>query len=455
MDDRKLAGIAFSVILLAILALLSPIFYRHYTHPNANDGRLRGDQIATGRPSSGVGQETPNDAVADTEEQKSREEARRGLRELDELLKKMETERRKKHPPPRSVEDVFPDLPLRDSEPRYVAGIRPQGNTQDESFSMPRRPDGGQMDTSEPEASPRHTLTGHTGGIAAMVYSPTGRILVSGGYDRTMRIWDAEHGTLLQTITVLEDVEGYVTSVTISPDEAWVAAGSSNEEVKIWRVEDGSLVQTIRWRDQIEAPSRYVSFSPDGRYLAVSGGWGKEAVRIWNVAGGDLYRTLEWSEHAAHFMSFSPDGHSIAAAPLYHRIISIWDLATGQNVQTYGFRDLSDVFAYSWSGRKAATASREWGAGWKIRIWDLENDVVIQKFTAHKDTVKSMAFSPDGRILATTGSDRMVRIWDVESGRQIRTFHGRGDVIHVMAFSPCGRTIAFAAANGSIQIWDR
>jgi WD40 repeat protein len=209
------------------------------------------------------------------------------------------------------------------------------------------------------------TLTGHTDWVLSVAFSPDGRLLASGSFDDTIKLWEVASGRLVRTLTGHTD---WVRSVAFSPDGRLLASGSDDETIKLWEVASGSLVRSLGHT----APVLSVAFSPDGRLLA-SGSY--KEIKLWDVATGSLVRTLTGHTNWVLSVAFSPDGRLLASGSA-DKTIKLWEVASGSLVRT---------------------------------------------LTGHTDWVRSVAFSPDGRLLASGSADKTIKLWEVASGSLVRT----------------------------------
>ena len=151
-----------------------------------------------------------------------------------------------------------------------------------------------------------------------MSFSPNGETLASGSDDRTIRLWDANSGRVLRTLTGHTDS---VLSVSFSPNGETLASGSDDGTIRLWDVRSGRHLQTLTghtyWVNS-------VVFSPDGRTLA--SGNGDDTVRLWDAKSGRALRTLTGHTDSVFSVSFSPDGRTLASGD-WDGTVLLWDLA--------------------------------------------------------------------------------------------------------------------------------
>ncbi len=245
-----------------------------------------------------------------------------------------------------------------------------------------------------------HRLTGHTGLVTSVVFSPDGARLVSGSWDDTIRLWDTGTGSEIRR---LSGHTGDVASVAFSPDGARLVSGSYDGTIRLWDVETGIEIRRLTGRAGNVAS---VAFSPDGARLA-SGSW-EDTIRLWDTDTGQEIHRLTGHIDRVISVAFSPDGARLVSGS-YDGTIRLWDADTGSEIRHLTVR--------------------------------------------HTGSVTSVAFSPDGARLISGSYDGTIRLWDADTGQEIHRTTGHTHGVWSVAFSPDGKRIAFAAADNTIRLW--
>ena len=290
------------------------------------------------------------------------------------------------------------------------------------------------------------TLYGHTNGVASVLFSPDGTMLVSGAYDEKIKLWDV---ATKENIATFGGHKGWVSSVSFSPDGTTLASGSADETVKLWDVATRTNIATLSGHKGWVSS---VAFSPDITVLA--SGSGDKTVKLWDVATKENIATFEGHTDWVSSISFSMDGTTLASGS-GDKTVKLWDVATRENIATLsGHADW--VTSVSFSSDRTTLASGLWGGNLSasagtVRLWD----VSTRRNTPLKQTglVHSVSFSPDGTTLATGDGDR-TRLWDVTTKGHIAILAGHTRDVRSVAFSQDGRILASGSEDTTIRLWD-
>jgi WD40 repeat protein len=295
------------------------------------------------------------------------------------------------------------------------------------------------------------TMTGYHGSVQSVAVSPDGKTLASADREGVIRLWDVGTGRQIHARPGRH-------AVAFSPDGKTLASGG--EAIRLWDVATGQEIRRFgRFAEETDQGS--LVFSPDGKTL-VSGD--AAGARLWDVATGKEMR--RWARGRPYVAALlSPDGKTLAWAGTGGQFV-LADVATGKDVHTLkgnlnGFR----AVAFSPDSKNLASATGDGSivlynvaSGAEILPW-MKKD--IRPWMKHEAPVTDLAFSPDGKVLATGGDgpsssqNAAIRLWEVATGKGLHLLTGSAGQ-GPLAFSPDGRTVATLDAKNRrfIQMWD-
>ena len=321
--------------------------------------------------------------------------------------------------------------------------------------------------------------------IDAVAFSKDGTKFITGGWNRTAKIWETATGKLLTTLPV----GGlFVNAVAFAPDGRSVAIGGNDKKgfIRIWNVENGKPEPSpVSFKgpadDELQDGILSVSFSRDGSRL-LTASYDKTA-RLWDVPSGrqlKIYKGHSWFVWSA---DFSPDESQIVTASQDGSVV-IWNTETatrdkqflehegpvysaafapdGKHIVSGGYDKKvlvwqpGDVTAMNLGKLATKGLKTEDGNGQSSVDGSQKKEadrVPVLALEGHGGPVRSVSFSADGKLVVSGSHDNSVKIWDAESGKALKTLHGHGSWVRACRFSPDDRTVLSASHDKKAMLW--
>ncbi|KAJ3088332.1 hypothetical protein HK102_009011 [Quaeritorhiza haematococci] len=313
-------------------------------------------------------------------------------------------------------------------------------------------PDGSQLATGSGDTTvriwdlntetPQFTLTGHKNWVQIVAWSPDCKILASGSMDNTIRLWDTATGKPLGD--ALRGHTQCITSISWEPLHSnkecnRFASASRDGTVRVW---DARLRRVLFSMSQHTAPVTCVKWGGEG--LIYSGSRDK-TIKVWDGKDGKLVRTLEGHAHWVNSLALSTD-FALRSGGYDHKHKSF---ATREEAHESAL-DIYKTHKGNHPERLVSCSD-----DFTLFIWEpTHTKKSIARMTGHQQLVNHVAFSPDGRWLASASFDKSIKMWDGRTGKFVTTLRGHVGAVYQLAFSADSRLLLSGSRDSTCKVWD-
>lgn len=288
---------------------------------------------------------------------------------------------------------------------------------------------------------------GHSEDVVFVGFSADNRRVISAG-DSSIRVWDLSGAEVAH----FQEHKGAITSGAMTKDGQTLATASSDGTVRLWDLRE------LKLRGHLAVGRGYplVAFSANAKTLAVKlNGQNENDIQLWDLENLKEIRRFG-SGNSGEALVFLADGKLVDLSVE----IAILDPETGREIRRFDrmpHHNPSTSLAISLDSRIAATgfadADSPGRVARQVTLWHIPTATPVVTFDGHAAAVVSLAYSPDGWLLATGSWDGGIRIWEALSGRELACFTGHRGGIRSLAFSRDGRLLATGGSDGSVLVW--
>ena len=243
--------------------------------------------------------------------------------------------------------------------------------------------------------------------------------------------------------TIVLEHGSSIQSVVFSPvDNALLASAGGHNTIKLWNLQQNTVKELASHKDKVNS----VAFSPDGKLLA--SGSKDRTIKIWDVSQWENIGTHEpttvQTSFAVQAVAFRPDGQLLAISG---RHVKLLDITNQTEIATLEHDDWVWTVAFSRDGRYLATDD---GVGTTVKVWDVQKKQIIALLEGHTADINFVKFSPDGQTLASSSWDGEIKLWDVSNWKLLNTLHTNGTA--AIDFSGDGSTLVSGGPEEAV-LW--
>lgn len=247
-----------------------------------------------------------------------------------------------------------------------------------------------------------------------------------------------------------------VHALAVSPDGKTVAAAEWMDKIYLWDLSTGKARHDLRLGSgALGWYARTLAFTPDGKILVAAGqSDDKSGIRFWDMGTGKVLGTLPGHGDGLNDAAISPDG-SVIATGGYDKFVRRWDVATRKELAALPCDNPARRVVFAPGGKTLASGEDAIGnEDGLLHLWDAKTGKSLRTMKGHANGVLTLAYAPDGKLLASAGHDKVIRLWEPATGAAKGRLAGHADSVYALAFSPDGKTLASGGQGGQLRLWD-
>jgi WD40 repeat protein len=284
----------------------------------------------------------------------------------------------------------------------------------------------------------------HEGHILGLVFTNDSQYLISGSFDRYIKIWDVMSGACIRSWLSSDSVY----RMAVSPDGQILASGSDCGTIFLWDIATGALLQKLLGHT---AGAMDVAFQPDGNLLASSSY--DTTIKLWDLTTGKCLKTLSGHSQIVFSINFNRLGTQLVSSS-FDTDIMVWDVQTGQCLQTMQDHSRLTVEAlFTPDDEKIVSCSQDM----TIRIWaktKLDNWQCYNVLQGHQNNLWSIVIDSRGKTVVSGDLSGVLKFWDIDSGQCFRTISSASRGFRTLSFHPQQNILASSDEDGQIRLWN-
>ncbi len=286
-------------------------------------------------------------------------------------------------------------------------------------------------------------LRGHLAAISGMVLDPTATTAVSGSEDGTLIYWDLTERKLIKQVPQAH--RGAIKALAFHPGGEMMASGGADGMIHLWKLPDLTLIKTLEGH---LGEVTEVQFTPLGEKLISSSA--DQTLKFWDWNTGTIEKSITHHRKAVTSFDLHPDVGRLVSSSADGGV-AVWSFPEGEHI--FDLKSVAGPVSrihFDSSGKRLIAALTEG----QVQTWELGTSSFLASLSGHERPVDALAFSRNGKYLATASSDKTIRLWEMDTKQMVRQYATENHRVQSMSFSPDSKYLYTGGADSTIRIWN-